>query len=161
MSDRRDNPFIAVNCGAIPSNLLESEFFGHVPGAFTGAERVKKGHFEVAHEGTLFMDEIGEIEIALQPKLLRAIEGGGFTAVGGEAPKQPDVRIIAATNQDLQRLVCDGRMRSDFYYRVHVVPIYLPPLRERAGDLPLLIDHFMGQIDPRRTRPISAGSWTA
>jgi transcriptional regulator with PAS, ATPase and Fis domain len=155
MSDRRSSPFITVNCGAIPSNLLESEFFGHVPGAFTGAERIKKGHLEVADRGTLFMDEIGEIELVLQPKLLRAIEGGGFSAVGAETIKRPDVRIIAATNRDLQQMVSDGRMRSDFYYRIHVIPIYLPPLRERAGDLPLLIDHLMGEIDPRRTRPIS------
>ena len=158
MSDRRARPFIAVNCGAIPPNLLESEFFGHVPGAFTGAERIKKGHLEVAHRGTLFMDEIGEIEMALQPKLLRAIEGGGYTAVGGEDLKQPDVRIIAATNRDLQRMVAEGRMRSDFFYRVHVIPIYLPPLRERIGDLPLLVDHFMAQIDPRRTRPVGAAA---
>mgnify|MGYP006287744057 CR=1 FL=1 len=156
MSDRREKPCIAVNCGAIPPNLLESEFFGHVPGAFTGAEHIKKGHLEVAHRGTLIMDEIGEIDVALQPKLLRAIEGGGYTAVGGEDLKQPDVRIIAATNRDLQRMVAEGRMRSDFFYRVHVIPIYLPPLRERAGDLPLLVDHFMSQIDPRRTRPIGA-----
>jgi PAS domain S-box-containing protein len=157
MSDRSTNPFITVNCGAIPANLLESEFFGHVPGAFTGAERIKKGHLEVAHQGTLFMDEIGEIEKSLQPKLLRAIEGGGYTPVGAETLKQPDVRIIAATNRDLQQMVSEGRMRSDFFYRIHVIPIYLPPLRERYGDLPLLIDHFMGQIDPRKTRPISAG----
>jgi transcriptional regulator with PAS, ATPase and Fis domain len=157
MSDRSSNPFITVNCGAIPANLLESEFFGHVPGAFTGAERIKKGHLEVAHRGTLFMDEIGEIEKSLQPKLLRAIEGGGYTPVGAETLKRPDVRIIAATNRDLQQMVSEGRMRSDFFYRIHVIPIYLPPLRERSGDLPLLIDHFMGQIDPQKKRPISAG----
>jgi PAS domain S-box-containing protein len=156
MSARRGKPFITVNCGAIPSNLLESEFFGHVPGAFTGADRVKKGHLEVADRGTLFLDEIGEIEMMLQPKLLRAIEGGGYTPVGAETLKHPDVRIIAATNRDLQKLVFEGRMRSDFYYRVHVIPIYLPPLRERSGDLPLLIDHIMAEIDPRHTRPISS-----
>ncbi len=156
MGARREKPFITVNCGAIPSNLLESEFFGHVPGAFTGADRIKKGHLEVADRGTLFLDEIGEIELMLQPKLLRAIEGGGYTPVGAETFKHPDVRIIAATNRDLQKLVSEGRMRSDFYYRVHVIPIYLPPLRERSGDLPLLIDHIMAEIDPRRTRPISA-----
>ena len=156
MSTRRAKPFITVNCGAIPSNLLESEFFGHVPGAFTGADRIKKGHLEVADQGTLFLDEIGEIEMMLQPKLLRAIEGGGYTPVGAETLKHPDVRIVAATNRDLQKLVSEGRMRSDFYYRVHVIPIYLPPLRERSGDLPLLIDHIMAEIDPRRTRPISA-----
>ena len=157
MSERSSNPFITVNCGAIPANLLESEFFGHVPGAFTGAERIKKGHLEVAHRGTLFMDEIGEIENSLQPKLLRAIEGGGYTPVGAETLKRPDVRIIAATNRDLQQMVSDGRMRSDFFYRIHVIPVYLPPLRERSGDLPLLIDYFMGQIDPQKKRPISAG----
>ena len=156
MGARREKPFITVNCGAIPSNLLESEFFGHVPGAFTGADRIKKGHLEVADRATLFLDEIGEIELMLQPKLLRAIEGGGYTPVGAETLKHPDVRIIAATNRDLQKLVSEGRMRSDFYYRVHVIPIYLPPLRERSGDLPLLIDHIMAEIDPRRTRPISA-----
>ena len=156
MSTRQEKPFITVNCGAIPSNLLESEFFGHVPGAFTGADRIKKGYLEVAHRGTLFLDEIGEIEMMLQPKLLRAIEGGGYTPVGAETIKHPDVRIIAATNRDLQKLVSEGRMRSDFYYRVHVVPIYLPPLRERTGDLSLLIDHIMAEIDPRRSRPISA-----
>ena len=157
MSARRGKPFITVNCGAIPDNLLESEFFGHVPGAFTGAERIKKGYLEVADRGTLFLDEIGEIEMLLQPKLLRAIEGGGFTPVGEETLKHPDVRIIAATNRDLQKMVSEGRMRSDFYYRIHVIPIYLPPLRERTGDLPLLIDHFMAEIDRRRTRPISSG----
>jgi transcriptional regulator with PAS, ATPase and Fis domain len=156
MGTRRENPFITVNCGAIPTNLLESEFFGHVPGAFTGADRIKKGHLEVADQGTLFLDEIGEIELMLQPKLLRAIEGGGYTPVGAETLKHPDVRIIAATNRDLQKLVSEGRMRSDFYYRVHVIPIYLPPLRERTEDLPLLIDHIMAEIDPRRTRPISS-----
>ena len=156
MSDRSRKAFIAVNCGAIPGNLLESEFFGHVPGAFTGAERIKKGHLEVADQGTLFLDEIGEIEMTLQPKLLRAIEGGGYTPVGGETPKQPDVRIIAATNRDLQQMVAAGRMRADFFYRIHVIPIQLPPLRERSGDLPLLIDHFMAEIDPRKTRPITA-----
>ncbi len=155
MSDRQQEAFIAVNCGAIPGNLLESEFFGHVPGAFTGADRIKKGHLEVADQGTLFLDEIGEIEMALQPKLLRAIEGGGYTPVGGETLKQPDVRIIAATNRDLQQMVAAGRMRADFFYRIHVIPIHLPPLRERSGDLPLLIDHFMAEIDPRKTRPIT------
>jgi PAS domain S-box-containing protein len=160
MSARRAKPFITVNCGAIPSNLLESEFFGHVPGAFTGADRIKKGHLEVADRGSLFLDEIGEIELMLQPKLLRAIEGGGYTPVGAETLKHPDVRIIAATNRDLQKLVSEGRMRSDFYYRVHVIPIYLPPLRERTGDLPLLIDHIMAEIDPHRTRPISSDVMT-
>ena len=109
----------------------------------------------MADQGTLFLDEIGEIQMMLQPKLLRAIEGGGYTPVGAETLKHPDVRIIAATNRDLQKMVSEGHMRSDFYYRVHVIPIYLPPLRERTGDLPLLIDHIMAEIDPRRTRPIS------
>lgn len=156
MSDRRKKAFIAVNCGAIPPNLLESEFFGHVPGAFTGAEHTKKGYLEVADRGTLFLDEIGEIEMSLQPKLLRAIDGGGYTPVGAETLKHPDARIIAATNRNLQQMVSQGRMRSDFFYRVHVIPIYLPPLRERTGDLPLLIDDFMGKIDPRRARPIDS-----
>ena len=143
MSDRKDNNFVPVNCGAIPEKLFESEFFGYKKGAFTGAYSDKQGYLDIADNGTLFLDELGEIDLNMQVKLLRVLEGGGFTPVGGHAVKKPDVRIIAATNRDLQAYVTNGMMREDFFYRIHIIPIYLPPLRERKEDIPLLIDHFM------------------
>jgi len=143
ISDRAEREFIAVNCGAIPENLIESEFFGHKKGAFTGATIDKIGFLESARGGFLFLDEVGEIPLNMQIKLLRAIEGGGFTPVGSNRVRKTDCRIIAATNQDLKALVKDGRMREDFFYRIHIIPIQVPPLRERREDLPLLTYHFL------------------
>jgi PAS domain S-box-containing protein len=152
MSDRRDRHFVPVNCGAIPENLLEREFFGHRKGAFTGASHDKPGYLDDADGGCLFLDEIGEIKPDLQVKLLRAIEGGGYTPIGSREVKKPDFRIIAATSRNLTDLVQKGMMRSDFFYRVHVIPIHLPPLRERKEDIPLLMEHFLKAYD-RKMRP--------
>ena len=143
MSDRKENPFVPVNAGAVPESLLESEFFGYKKGAFTGANTDKRGLLQSADKGTLFLDELGEIGSNLQAKLLRAIEGRGFTPVGGLETETSDFRIIAATNQDLKQQVKKGLMREDFFYRIHIIPIHLPPLRERKEDIPLLIEHFM------------------
>ncbi|OQX01402.1 MAG: hypothetical protein BWK80_60000 [Desulfobacteraceae bacterium IS3] len=156
MSDRSKNEFVPVNCGAIPENLLESEFFGYRKGAFTGANTDKHGYLDLADHGTLFLDEIGEISLAIQVKLLRAIEGGGFTPIGGKEVKKPNVRIIAATNKDLQELVKRGAMREDFFYRIHIIPIYLPPLRERKEDIPLLVEHFLERYgDEKKLPPVT------
>ncbi len=156
MSDRKDNNFVPVNCGAIPEKLFESEFFGYKKGAFTGAYSDKQGYLDIADNGTLFLDELGEIDLNMQVKLLRVLEGGGFTPVGGHEVKKPDVRIIAATNRDLQAYVTNGMMREDFFYRIHIIPIYLPPLRERKEDIPLLIDHFMkAHGDIKKLPPIT------
>ena len=157
MSPRRDMPFVPVNCGAIPEHLLESEFFGYKKGAFTGAVSDKNGFLDTADGGTLFLDEVGEIGLGMQVKLLRAVEGGGFTPVGGQRPKKPNVRIIAATNRDLEELVETGAMREDFYYRIHVIPIQLPPLRQRKEDLPLLIEHFLEKLEKDQTVPSVTG----
>ena len=143
MSARKEKPFVPVNAGAVPETLLESEFFGYKKGAFTGANTDKRGLLQSADKGTLFLDELGEIGPNLQAKLLRAIEGGGFTPVGGLEAETSDFRIIAATNQDLKQQVKKGLMREDFFYRIHIIPIHLPPLRERKEDIPLLIEHFM------------------
>ena len=142
-SPRHTGPFVAINCGAIPESLFESELFGYKKGAFTGATADKKGYLDQADGGTLFLDELGEISLMGQVKLLRAIEHGGFTPVGGAQIHRPDVRIIAATNRDLLERVNEGAMRRDFYYRIHVIPIHLPPLRERKADIPLLVEHFL------------------
>jgi PAS domain S-box-containing protein len=143
LSDRHDRSFVPVNSGAIPEKLLESEFFGYKQGAFTGAVNDKPGYLDLADGGTLFLDELGEIELNLQVKLLRALESGVYTPVGDRFERKSDMRIIAATNQDLQALVRRGRMREDFFYRINVIPIPLPPLRRRKDDLPLLVDHFL------------------
>jgi two-component system response regulator AtoC len=142
-SPRRDDPFVAVNCGAIPADLLESELFGHVKGSFTDAVRDKKGLFEMAHTGTLFLDEIGELPLGLQVKLLRALQEEEIRRVGSGAPTLIDVRIIAATVKDLQREVREGRFRDDLYYRLNVLSIHLPPLRDRPEDISLLVEHFI------------------
>ena len=142
-SDRRSHPFVPVNCGAIPENLIESEFFGYKKGAFSGAMADKHGLLDAARGGTLFLDELGDLALRMQVKLLRAIEGGGYTPVGGQQVRHTDARIIAATNRDLEAMVASGRFRQDLYYRVHVIPIRLPPLRERREDLPLLAEHFL------------------
>ncbi len=146
-SPRRGKSFVAVNCGAIPAELVESELFGHEKGAFTGADRLKKGYFESADTGTLFLDEIGELPLAAQVKLLRALQEKEIIRVGATAPNPIDVRIIAATNRNLIAEVAEGRFRADLFYRVAVAAFRLPPLRERPGDIGLLIDFFMKQIN--------------
>ena len=143
MSDRKEKPFVPVNAGGVAETLLESEFFGYKKGAFTGANTDKPGLLHLADKGTLFLDELGEIGPNLQAKLLRAIEGGGFTPVGGLKAETSDFRIIAATNKDLKQQVKKGLIREDFFYRIHIIPIHLPPLRKRKEDIPLLIEHFM------------------
>jgi transcriptional regulator with PAS, ATPase and Fis domain len=135
-----------VNCGALPDGLLESELFGHVKGAFTGAVRDKKGRFELADGGTLFLDEVGELSTAMQVKLLRVLQSGTFERVGGEKTIQVDVRIISATNKNLQREMAEGHFRGDLFYRLCAVPVTVPPLRERRGDIPLLVEHILGKI---------------
>jgi len=157
LSDRKDGRFIAVNCGAIPENLLESEFFGYRKGAFSGAAADKDGFLDRADGGTLFLDELGEIGPNLQVKLLRVLEGGGYTPIGGHEVKKPDVRIIAATNRDLQAQVNRGIMREDFFYRIHIIPIQLPPLRERKDDIPLLIEHFLKKAGDETNPPVITG----
>jgi DNA-binding NtrC family response regulator len=142
-SPRSAGPLVAINCAAIPENLLESELFGHERGAFTDAHSRKLGHFESAHRGTIFLDEIGEMNPGTQAKLLRVLEQGTFTRVGGSQPITVDVRVIAATNRDLDKSMKDGSFRPDLYFRLNVVAIHLPPLRERRDDLPLLIRHFL------------------
>ncbi len=146
-SDRSNKQLVYINCGAIPENLIESEFFGHKKGAFTGAIKDKHGVLDIADGGSLFLDEVGEIPLNMQVKLLRAIEGGGFTPVGGTKFKKPDVRIIAATNRNLKEMAKEGRIRHDFLYRLHIIPVYLPPLRERKEDILLLIEHFLTKYD--------------
>ena len=142
-SPRRANRFVALNCAAIPETLLEAELFGHVRGAFTGAVANRPGRFEQAHKGTLFLDEVGTMSIALQMKLLRAVQEREFEKVGDSRPTKVDVRVIAATNSDLAQMVRDGAFREDLYYRLNVIPIHLPPLRERREDIPLLVQHFL------------------
>jgi len=154
-SVRRDRPLVPVNCGAIPENLLESELFGHEKGAFTGAINARLGRFEMAHGGTLFLDEIGEMSLALQVKVLRAIQERCFERVGGTKTIRVDVRIIAATNQDLEKQVEERKFRQDLFYRLHVIPITIPPLRERRSDIPLLIDHFMKVFNENKRASIT------
>jgi transcriptional regulator with PAS, ATPase and Fis domain len=141
-SHRQGGPFVAINCGAIPTYLIESELFGHERGAFTGAYYQKKGKFELAHGGTLFLDEISELDKDLQVKLLRVLQEKEFQRVGGNRTYRTDARIIAATSQDLREAVKKGGFREDLYYRLNVLPIYIPPLRERKDDIPLLLEHF-------------------
>ena len=153
MSDRKEKPFVPVNAGGVAETLLESEFFGYKKGAFTGANTDKRGLLQSADKGTLFLDELGEIGPNLQAKLLRAIEGGGFTPVGGLEAETSDFRVIAATNKDLKEQVKKGLMREDFLYRIHIIPIHLPPLMERKEDIPLLIEHFMQNYPPSKNLP--------
>jgi two-component system response regulator HydG len=153
-SYRRKRPFIIINCSAYPATLLESELFGHEKGAFTGAIRQKAGRFEQAHGGTVFLDEIGEIPYSAQIKLLRVLQTHRFERLGGEKTLSVDVRIIAATNKNLLQEVKEGRFREDLYYRLNVIPIYLPPLRERRNDIPLLARHFLRRFASEQGKEI-------
>lgn len=152
-SYRSQYSFVPINCGAIPKELLESEFFGYEKGAFTGAVSSKKGRVELADKGTLFLDEIGELLLPLQVKLLRFIQEREFERVGGGKTLKVDVRIIAATNRDLEKDVIEGKFREDLFYRLNVIPIHIPPLRERTDDIPLLIEHFSEKFCKKRKRP--------
>lgn len=152
-SPRKKAPFVAVNCAAVPATLVESELFGHVKGAFTGATDRRIGRFEQADCGTLFIDEIGDFELGLQAKLLRVLETLTFTPVGGHEDKKVDVRVIAATSRDVPAMVADGSFREDLYYRLNVVQIKLPPLRERTDDIPLLVDHFLRELSEKKRIP--------
>src|SRR5437868_13305665 len=152
---RREKPMVSLNCGALPETLLESELFGHMRGAFTGADSNKKGPLEVAEKGTVFLDEIGEMSGGMQVKLLRVLQERKFRRVGGLEELTADIRVVAATNQDLAKAVAEGRFREDLFYRINVIPIVLPPLRERREDIPLIAEHFLSkyaeQMDKRLT----------
>ena len=158
---RRDKPMVSLNCGAMPENLLESELFGHMRGAFTGADSNKKGLLEVAERGSVFLDEIGEMSQVMQVKLLRVLQERKFRRVGGLEEMQADIRIIAATNQDLTKLIAEGRFREDLFYRINVIPIALPPLRERREDIPLLAEHFLGKYNEQMGKEIAGVSHEA
>ncbi|HZZ83110.1 MAG TPA: sigma-54 dependent transcriptional regulator [Anaeromyxobacteraceae bacterium] len=155
-SPRRDRPFVALNCSAVPQGLMESELFGHEKGAFTGAAARRIGRFEQADGSTLFLDEVGELDLAVQAKLLRVLQERELSRVGSALPVRVDVRIVAATNRDLEAMVKDGRFREDLYYRLNVIPIQLPPLRDRPGDLPALMGHFLGEFARRYGREPAA-----
>jgi transcriptional regulator with PAS, ATPase and Fis domain len=158
---RRDRPFVALNCGGVPETLLESELFGHMRGAFTGADSNKKGLIEAAEGGTIFLDEIGEMNTTMQVKLLRVLQDRRFRRLGGTEEVQADIRVVAATNQDLHRLVAEGRFREDLFYRVNVIPMHLPPLRERREDVPLLADHFLAKYATQMQKPVRSISHEA
>jgi DNA-binding NtrC family response regulator len=153
-SAQRDMPLIKVNCAAIPDTLLESELFGHVRGAFTGATSTKKGRFALADGGTIFLDEIGTLSTAVQGKLLRVLQEREFEPLGSERTERVDVRVIAATNRDLRQLVSEGRFQEDLFYRLNVIPVHMPPLRERPEDIPILVEHFVRKHEQRTGRRI-------
>ena len=155
-SRRRDRTFVKLNCAAIPSGLLESELFGHERGAFTGAITQKIGRLELADQGSLFLDEIGDISLELQPKLLRVLQEREFERLGSTRTKKVDVRVVAATHRDLEEMILAKQFRSDLYYRLNVVPIAIPPLRERSEDVPLLVHHFVQQAARRMNKTIDA-----
>src|SRR3982074_677371 len=149
---------LSLNCGAMPENLLESELFGHMRGAFTGADSNKKGLLEVAERGSVFLDEIGEMSAVMQVKLLRVLQERRFRRVGGLEELQADIRIVAATNQDLTRLIAEGRFREDLFYRINVIPISLPPLRDRREDIGLLAEHFLAKYNEQMGKDIAGVS---
>lgn len=151
-STRADKPFVPINCGAIPRELLESELFGHEKGAFTHAIRTRPGRFEIADGGSIFLDEIGEMDLSLQVKILRVLQEKEIERVGGNGVKKVDVRIVAATNRDLEEEVSKGRFREDLYYRLNVIPLHLPPLRERGGDVLLLVQYFLERFCSKKGR---------
>ncbi len=153
-SPRRDRPFIEVNCAAIPSELIESELFGHIKGSFTGAVTDRAGKFELAHGGTLFLDEVGDMSLGAQAKVLRVLEEGLVTRVGGSRPVEVDVRVLAATNKQLEDEIAEGRFREDLFYRLNVVPVEVPALLERLEDLPLLVEHFVQRLGHRAGMPL-------
>src|SRR6202162_3305092 len=153
-SSRRHGPLVKINCAAIPHELLENELFAHAKGAFTGAFVQTMGRFELAHKGTLFLDEIGDLPLQLQPKLLRVLQDREFERLGSARTIKVDVRVVAATNQDLTRMVQNRQFRGDLYYRLNVFPIWLPPLRDRSGDIPLLVRHFVRKYSRRLQRNI-------
>jgi sigma-54 dependent transcriptional regulator, flagellar regulatory protein len=153
-SDRKDKPFITINCGAIPENLLESELFGHVRGAFTGATSSKPGKFELANRGSVFLDEIGDMSANLQVKILRVLEEREFEQVGGSKTITADVRIIAATHRDLEKLVQEGSFREDLFYRLNVIPVAIPSLRKRKSDIPLLVSHFLRGFNSKNGKDV-------
>src|SRR5215831_16984724 len=157
-SSRHGGPFIKINCAAIPKTLMESELFGYEKGAFTGAVGAKPGRFELAHGGTLFLDEIGEIPVEMQVKLLRVLQESEFERVGGIKTIKVDVRLVTATNRDLLQDIAGGSFREDLYYRLNVVPIHIPPLRERREDIPLLLDHFLAKFNDRLKKQIGSVS---
>ncbi len=160
-SRRADRPFVSLNCGAIPENLLESELFGHVRGAFTGATQNKVGKFEMANGGTIFLDEIGDMSPDLQVKILRVLEEGEFEPVGGHRTVSVDLRVIAATHRDLEARVAEGLFREDLYYRIYVIPLHLPPLRQRRSDILLLADYFREAFNRRNGMNVSGFSQSA
>lgn len=155
-SDRANGPFVAVSCAALPETLLESELFGHEKNAFTGAMTQKPGRFELAHKGTLFLDEIAEVPPSIQVKLLRVLQERAFERLGGTRLIKVDVRLIAATNRDLEQMVKEGTFREDLYFRLHVIEIYLPPLRERREDIPLLVEHFLNRYNQENGKHLKA-----
>jgi two-component system, NtrC family, response regulator PilR len=155
---RREKPMVSLNCGAMPENLLESELFGHMRGSFTGADANKKGLLEVAEKGTVFLDEIGEMTAVMQVKLLRVLQERRFRRVGGLEELTADIRVIAATNQDLSKAVAEGRFREDLFYRINVIPIGLPPLRDRREDIPLLAEHFLAKYSDQMEKEITGVS---
>lgn len=160
MSKRSNEPFIKFNCASIPEGLLESELFGHEKGAFTGALSMRKGKFEIAHKGTIFLDEIGDLPLPLQPKVLRVIQEREFERVGGDKTIKVDVRLIAATSRNLEELLAGGRFREDLYYRLNVIPIFLPPLRERREDIPILIEHFLKRFNEENHKSVRISAET-
>jgi two-component system response regulator PilR (NtrC family) len=170
MGSRASKPFVSINCAALPENLIESELFGYEKGAFTDARTSRAGHIELAHTGTLFLDEIATLGLALQSKLLRVLQDRAVTRIGGNTAKKIDFRLITATHEDLEEMVHAGRFREDLYYRIHVIPIFIPPLRERPGDIPLLVNHFlriycsqngvaMKRIDPEVMEVLEEDPW--
>jgi DNA-binding NtrC family response regulator len=162
-SSRRDKPFLVVNCGALSETLIEAELFGHERGAFTGAVKKREGRFKAAHSGTLFLDEVAELPLAAQTKLLRVLQEGTFEPLGTNATSKVDVRVISATHRDLKKRIAEGLFREDLYYRINVIELPMPPLRERPGDLPILLQHFLQRFTPpgRPLPTVSPGAWAA